>query len=282
MKLQLLVSLFFVTTFAQSQSDLTYKIYNATGKPVSYAKMIRTIAKSDVLLFGEYHDNAVIHALQLKVTKDLARKKSLVLGAEMIEADNQSQLDQYLNGEITQSRFDTVARLWPNHKTDYKPLVDFAKENQIPFIATNVPRRFASMVYKGGFEKLNALSPEEKSWMAPLPIAYDANLPGYKKMMEEMGSHGGENLPKAQALKDATMANFIMHNCRTAALFIHYNGTYHSDNFDGIYWYLKQASPKLKIATIATVTNKNLTLVNENYNKAHFIIVTDEVTTETN
>ena len=50
----------------------------------------------------------------------------------------------------------------------------------------------------------------EKTWMAPLPMDYDANLPGYVKMVEMMGGHGGANMPKAQATKDATMAYFIL------------------------------------------------------------------------
>ena len=200
----------------------------------------------------------------------------------MIEADNQKQLDQYLRGEIDQKAFDSLARLWPNHKTDYKPLVDFAKENSIPFIATNIPRRYANKVYKGGFESLSALTAEEKSWIAPMPIAYDANLPGYVKMIEMMGGHGGDNLPKAQAMKDATMGYFIAQNVKPGTLFIHYNGTYHSDNFEGINWYLKKEKPGVKIVTIAAVSQKDISeLEKENLKLADFILVVDEDMTKT-
>jgi hypothetical protein len=65
------------------------------------------------------------------------------------------------------------------------------------FSATNIPRRFASLVFKNGFEALDKLSDEEKNWISPLPILYDATLPGYVKMVEEMCGHGGENLSKA-------------------------------------------------------------------------------------
>lgn len=87
----------------------------------------------------------------------------------MIETDNQQALNQYLKGEITQKGLDTLARLWNNHKTDYKPLVDFAKNNRTPFIATNVPRRYASMVFREGFEALNSLPSNEKSGLLPYP-----------------------------------------------------------------------------------------------------------------
>jgi hypothetical protein len=150
------------------------------------------------------------------------------------------------------------------------------------FSATNIPRRFASLVFKNGFEALDKLSDEEKNWISPLPILYDATLPGYLKMVEEMCGHGGENLPKAQAVKDATMAYFINKNRFENSLFIHYNGSYHRDNFEGIYWYLKQQNPNLKIITIATVSQKDISkLEAENYNKATFIIVIDEDVTKT-
>jgi uncharacterized iron-regulated protein len=274
------ISSFFL--FSNAQNKPSYLIYDQNGKKASYKDIINSSQKSDVLLFGEYHDNSVAHWLELEITKDLFGKTLLVLGAEMLEADNQKQVNQYLKGEINQKKLDSTARLWPNYKTDYKPLVDFAKENKIDFIATNIPRRFASLVFKNGFEALEKLSEEEKSCMAPLPFLYDATLPGYSKMAQEMGGHGGENLPKAQASKDATMAYFIAKNRKENSLFIHYNGSYHSDNFEGINWYLKQQNPNIKMVTIATVSQTDISKLEPEYlGKANFIIVIDEDATKT-
>jgi len=243
---------------------------------------LKEAALNQVLLFGEYHNNAISHWLELEVTKDLAESKKLVLGAEMLEADNQKQLNQYLKGEIDQKKLDSVARLWKNYPNDYKPLVDFAKEKNIPFVATNIPRRYAAMVSKNGFEALEKLTDEEKTWIAPQPIPYDASLPGYVEMMKMMGEHTSPNMPKAQAVKDATMAYFINKNLEENTVFIHYNGTYHSDNFEGISWYLKTYHPEIKIVTISTVEQSDLEkLAPENYNKADFILVIDEDVTKT-
>ena len=265
-----------------AQDKQPYQLYTKNGKKTTYKKLLKASAKADVVLFGEHHNDALIHWLQLELTKDLAEDNKLVLGAEMIEADNQTQLNQYLKGEIDQKAFDTVARLWNNHKTDYKPLVDFAKEKQFAFIATNIPRRYASMVFKKGFPVLDTLPDNEKAWIAPLPIAYDATLPGYVKMLEMMGGHGGDNLPKAQAVKDATMAYFIAQNLQPNTIFIHYNGTYHSDNFEGISWYLKRDKPEVKIVTIAAVSQKDISKLEEEYlQKADFILVVDEDMTKT-
>ncbi len=265
-----------------AQDKPSYQLFNKKGQKVSYGKLLKAAAKSEVVLFGEYHNNAVSHWLELELTKDLAEQGKVVLGAEMLEADNQRQLDSYLNGEITQKQLDSTARLWPNYKTDYKPLVDYAKEKQLSFIATNIPRRYASIVSKKGFEGLDDLTAEEKSWIAPLPIAYDSNLPGYLEMMKMMGDHTSPNMPKAQAIKDATMAYFILKNRQADSVFLHYNGTYHSDNFEGISWYLKKAQPELKITTISTIEQADLKkIAPENYTKADSILVIDEDVTKT-
>jgi len=278
MKNYFLVILFLVSiSFAFSQDGKAYQIFNKKGKKQSYKKMLKKLEDTDVVFFGELHNNSIIHWLELQVTKDLAKKKKLILGAEMLEADNQDAVTDYLQNKIDKKALDSTARLWPNFKTDYKPLVDFAKKNKLKFIATNVPRRNARIVFRKGFEGLEKLSKTEKKWIAPLPIPYDKNLPGYVKMLKMMNGHGGENLPKAQAIKDATMAYFISKNLEKGKLFLHYNGSYHSNNFEGILWYLKKRNPTLKIKTITTVEQKQLKkLKEENKEIADFIIAVPE------
>jgi len=265
-----------------AQQKPAYVIYNAKGKKVSYKKMLKTIARKDIVLFGETHNNAIAHWLQLEVTKDCGQTRQLVLGAEMFEQDNQAALDRYLQGKINAKQLDSQARLWKNYPTDYAPLVNYAKEKKIPFAATNIPRRYASMVAKGGFEVLDTISALAKTWMAPLPMAYDSTLPGYVNMIKMMGGHGGSNLPKAQASKDATMAHFILKYYTSGSLFIHYNGSYHSENHEGIVWYLRQQRPELNYGTITVVSQENIkSLLAENKGKADFIICVDEDMTNT-
>jgi uncharacterized iron-regulated protein len=282
MKIHITAIIFFFVFQANAQDKKAYQLFDANGKKTTYQKLVDRASETNIVLFGEYHNNSISHWLQFELTTDIAQKKKIVLGAEMLEADNQKQVDQYLKGEINQKQLDSTARLWKNYATDYKPLVDIAKEKNCPFIATNIPRRYAAMVSKKGFEALNALTDEEKSWMAPLPMPYDASLPGYVAMMKMMGDHTSENMPKAQATKDATMAYFIFKNLQSDAVFIHFNGTFHSDNFDGINWYLKKYLPTVKIVTIATVEQADLNkLETEHLKKADFILVVDQDVTKT-
>jgi len=270
-----------------------YQLFDKAGKKTTYETMLADLQKADVVLFGELHNNPISHWLQLEVTKDLYKTKqqNLLLGAEMFEADNQVVLSEYIQKTISRKNFEADARLWPNYKTDYRPLVDLARKNQLSFVATNVPRRYASVVSRQGVEALEKLSPDAKKWIAPLPFKIDLTLPGYANMIKMMGGmHGGhgrmkmkpENFAKAQALKDATMAHFILKNLKKGQTLIHYNGTYHSNNFEGIGWYLKQKRKKLKVVTIASVGQKDLnSLTKKNQNLADYTLVIPQSMTKT-
>ena len=254
-----------------------YALFNAKGRPLAHKGMMKRLKQADIILFGELHNNAIAHWLQLEVTRELVAAGPLVLGAEMIERDDQATLDRYLRGEIDQAAFDTLARLWKNHASDYKPLVDLAKAHDLPFVAANVPRRYARAVNRGGFEALDTVPGTERAWIAPLPIAFDPELPRYRYMLTMMGDHGTPDMVKAQALKDATMAHSIVEHFRPGHRFIHYNGSFHSDYFEGINWYLQRMRPDLKRITIATVTQAEVNrLHTDHLGQADIIIVVDE------
>ncbi len=273
----------FIFSFGFSQNKPAYILYNKNGKKVSFRKLIRDANKSNVILFGELHNNAISHWLQLELTKGLGENNDLILGAEMFEKDNQDELNAYLNDSITTKELDSLARLWKNYITDYAPLVDFAKENEFPFVATNIPRRFANLIYKnGGFSALDNLTTEEKSWIAPLPIPYDSLLVTYQDILVMMGEHGTPELVKAQAIKDATMAYSISQHLSDSTIFVHYNGAFHSNYYEGILWYINQYSNSFQALTISTVTQSDVKkLEKEHRGKADYIICVDEDMTTT-
>lgn len=271
-----------------AQEKNAYQLYSQEGKKVKYDKMLKMLSEADIVLFGELHNNPICHWLELEVAVDIEAQKgkSVVLGAEMFESDNQLVMDEYLSDQIKQKHFVTEAKVWPNNETDYQPLVDFAKEKELRFIATNIPRRYANIVAREGMEGLEKLSDEQKQYIAPLPVKVDMELACYKMFLEMGMGHGSEITPEkmaqSQAMKDATMAHFTLQNWEKGKTFIHYNGTYHSDNFESIVWYLKQQNPNLNIVTISTVEQKNPDeLLEENLGTGSFILVVPERMTKT-
>ena len=282
MKNILVLCLLFVSLVVFGQKR-AFVIYDHKGDKTTYQALVDQALQKEVVLFGEFHDNPIHHWLQLELVIDLQKQnQQLTLGAEMMEADNQLVIDEYLAGMISEKKLISESKMWVNFETDYLPLLQFAKKNKLPFVATNVPRRYASMVYKYGLDSLNRLSDLAKSYMAPLPITIDTTLSTYQEMLNMGMGHGGDNLPKSQALKDATMAHFILKNSRNDHLFVHFNGAFHSKQYEGIYWYLRQANKQLKILTISVVEQEDINVLSEGQiGQADFIIATPTNMTKT-
>ncbi len=261
-----------------------YKIFTGEGKESDFSKVVKGTEDKNYVFFGEYHDNPISHWLQFELTREMyaVHSNHLSLGAEMFEADNQYIFDEYLKDQISEKNFQNEVRLWPNYNTDYKPLVEFAKKFKIPFIATNIPRRYANVVFKGGTEPLNALSELAKSFMVPLnEFVFDSTVTCYKDLLESM-EHGGLFMAMAQAIKDATMSYFLLKNSKKNSVFLHFNGTYHSDHYQGIVHYLLKSVSRDQIMTISTVVQADISSLEEgNENLADFIICVPETMTST-
>jgi len=253
------------------------KIFDKEGQEVAFENMAAATSGHQVVLFGELHNNSLVHWLQLQLLKKLAEQNDdLVLGGEFFEADDQLNIDEWFGGKISEKNFEAEAKLWTNYMPDYKPLMKFAQENNIPFNATNIPRKYASAVSREGLGILKDFSQEAQQYMAPLPFEVDKELPGYAAMAEMMHGSGmsADNMIAAQASKDATMAHFILKGLPANGLFLHINGAYHSNDYEGIVWYLHHYAPDTKIMTITTVEQEDIRSLNEEfYNKADFIIL---------
>lgn len=252
-----------------------YRLYDANGKSKSYQQLLERAAEADVVLFGELHNNPICHWLELELTKDLhaIRKDQLILGAEMFEADDQVVVNEYLAGKISDKTFKDESKQWTNYATDYKPLLEYAKKNKLPFVACNIPRRYANMVYNRGIRSLDSLDAQALKWICPLPFPYDSNLNCYREISQATGGHGGQNLPMSQAIKDATMSHFILQNLKPDHTFLHYNGSYHSKDFESMVWYLKRAKPELDIVTIHSIETDQIdAFEEENKQSADYIL----------
>lgn len=274
--LLLLLSFSFAVSSALSQG-LAYQVFDPSGNKITFAKMMAEVKQADVIFFGELHDNSLAHWLQLQVLKELSKANpDLVFASEFFERDDQLIIEEWMAGKITDKNFEVEAKLWNNYSTDYKPLMLFAKENQIPFIAANVPRRYASLVSRSGLLALDSLSDSAKAYFAKLPIEVDMNLPGYAAMKGMMhGAPGNSDyMIQAQALKDATMAESLFAYLRDQKQVFHVNGSYHSKEGEGILWYLKREFPAIKIINIHTVEQDQLEhLDDQNTNGGEFILV---------
>ena len=280
-----------------------YLIYNNDGNIVSYGAMIKSLMKNDVIFLGEYHNSSLVHWLEREVVESFARvfNNKITVGMEMLEADNQLIIDEYMADLISESRFLAEAYLWPNYKMDYAPILEFAKEKKIKMVATNVPRRYAGALMKMGAAGLREnFSKESQQYyidvldrvdsidtVDPLFVKVTSPVAGIDSKKEgkmgKMVMNDGENskkesrslmMYKAQSLKDAVMAHNIAKNLSDGTPFIHINGNFHSVYDIGIITFLKEKKPNVKIGTVTTVYQDEMfTFDNKNKGKADFYFV---------
>ncbi|MEP6903839.1 MAG: ChaN family lipoprotein, partial [Actinomycetota bacterium] len=255
----LLMFMMTISSFAQA-NEANYRVFDAKGNPASLDKILEAIGQNDVVFLGENHDDATAHALQLQIFKAVIEKngkqRKIVLSMEMFERDVQTVVNEYLTNLISESHFLLSSRPWNNYKQDYRPLLEIAKEQKLPVIAANAPRRYVNMVSRGGRESLNALSPEAKKWLAPLPYAQasEAYANKFKALMGKSpeSNMGINNIMDSQSLWDATMAysvaEFLKENKNS--LVVHLNGAFHTENRLGTAEQLLKYRPKTKILVV--------------------------------
>ena len=260
MKLILSVIFIFLSavTIAQELPATHYKIYSTSAqKIITPDDIVNDMANADVLFFGEEHNDSTAHYLEFSLLKKLSEKypQKTALSMEMFQTDCQLVLNEYLAGLIREKNLVTDARTWPNYK-DYKPLIELAKSNHLPVIATNAPTRYTNMVTRGGLDALKQLDAQAKSYLAPLPID-TATGAYYDKFAKIMGGHAsmpGMQIYQSQNLWDATMgwsiAKFLKNHSGFKVLQL--NGGFHSEEKLGAVAQLKKYAPKLRVLNIAT------------------------------
>lgn len=252
---------FSLTTFAQENMEGHYKIYDTRSKQIiTIDKIVTDMADADVLFFGEEHNDSAGHYLENKIFRTLHAQYSdkVVLSMEMFETDGQLVLNEYLANTIDEARFSRDIRLWNNYK-DYRPMIEYAKQNNIPVIAANPPRRYVSLVTRRGMRSLDSLSKDAKKFLPPLP--YDTLSGRYReKFMEIMkGSPGStsQNIYYSQNLWDAGMSysiyNFLKKNKHKKVF--HCVGSFHTEEKLGTAAQLQMRNKKLKILNIASFSD---------------------------
>lgn len=265
-KISLIISFLFWGIIANAQSlpitpTVPFKIFDTrTGEQMTINELADRMDKSEVVIWGEEHNDTIGHILELKMLKLLneRHRNNIGLSLEMFETDCQVLLDEYLGGFISKEKLLKDARAWNNYE-DYSPLVEFAKTTKIPVTAANSPRRYNSIMSSRGPKTLDSLGDASKDFIAKLPIKAGKKGRYYEKFVGIMGGEGNVHSPNmfaSQCLWDATMAQSInrAHNrLKKGGLVLHICGRFHSDEYLGTVAMLKDKNNGLKITTISCV-----------------------------
>ncbi|NCG55512.1 MAG: hypothetical protein GWP35_01260 [Proteobacteria bacterium] len=247
-------------------------VEGGSSRTVSIAEMADDLANDDVVFLGETHLDHQTHLLELDVIQRLheihqEKGRSVIVSLEMLGRNVQGILDAYLAGEISESEFMNTVKPWNNYKTGYRPIVEWAKENQVKVIAANVPSEIWRKVAFGG--GLSGLSDEERSMIAEdlLPSTvrywqrYDRTVRGHGHA-SSAGSPE-ERVEKVQSLWDNTMAESVFEALQSSegSVVIHVNGGFHSMERDGTVHQLLLRDPEIEVGTVHIVPTFDLATV---------------------
>lgn len=284
----LATAIFFLASTAMAQLNQEhFRVFTGAGDASSLSAIIDRFDNIDVIFLGEFHDDSIAHQLQAELFRAAVErydsKRRVTLSLEMFERDVQIVVNEYLAGLITENHFMLSSRPWGNYKTDYRPLVELAKEKKLEVVAANAPRRYVNMVSRGGREALSSLSPEAKSWLAPLPYA-EASEAYSKKFKALMGSSGEaamglDNILSSQSLWDATMAYWVADSLKRnkGSLVVHLNGGFHTEQRLGTVEHLQKYKPDARILVVTMRYEKDFMSFDAQKHKGlgDFVILTD-------
>ena len=234
-----------------------------TKQQVSLKQLANALSDADVVFVGEYHGNHASHWLQAQLQTALyAQRPQQILSMEQFSRDKQTELDQYLKGDIGEVALLAKANAWPNYKASYRPLVEFAKQHNLPVIAANAPADIVRCIGRQGESYLEKLKPQQRKLLADDVFRNDeAYQAAFQKVMHSPSVPTKKDKPRlsnsylAQLSRDNTMAESILKALEQQPKHqvVHMNGAFHSDNSLGTVALLKQRRPNLRVKVISPV-----------------------------
>ena len=238
-------------------------------RTVSVEELADQLIGYDVIFYGESHRHPGVHLQQQRLLRALhARYPAITLSLEQFERDVQPVVDDYLAGRVGENTLTDKGRAWDNYRPSYRPLLQFAKDHQLPVVAAEAPVWAISCIGQWGPEILEQFTPEERSWVArDLHIGPGAYRDKYMKFQSGTATHGGgaavsdaarlraERSFAGQVARDDSMAEsiYLSLQAHPGRKLLHLNGSFHSAGFLGTVEQLKLRNPALKIAVIEPV-----------------------------
>lgn len=275
------------TVTREATEGRDFVVYRGDGTRASLRDVIDRMPDVRAVLVGEEHDDVAGHRVQLDLlTRAYQRHRveggrPLVLSLEMFETDVQGVVDEYLAGLITEEHFLASARPWANYGRDYRPLVEFARDQGLPVVAANAPRRYVNRASRLGRDSLEVLPEEALETLPPLPYPEPSEryLAQWDSLMGAAAAHMSGSPLDGQTLWDAAMGHAIAETLerRPGALVLHMAGGFHVEKGTGIPEALQHYRPGTGVLLVAmrSVDDPRVFDAEAHAGRGDFVILTD-------
>src|SRR6185312_6435983 len=183
-------------------------VASPSGAIIDWAQFAGGLMASHVIAVGEKHDEPSHHAVQAKVISAVAeRDPSVVVGLEMVSQDQQSALDDFRSGKMSEADFSSWwKKTWGFDYSIYKPIFDAARAKNLRIVGLNAPIGLVKIVAKKGLE---GLTPEQRATL-PSSIEESADVRYRNFVKDSLSGHGlppeaMAHMIQAQAVWNETM-----------------------------------------------------------------------------
>lgn len=243
----------------------------ATRQFVPFHDMVERMARTQVAMVGEEHYQPAIQAVVLYLLEQLATRRpgQLALAMEFLERDMQPDVDAYLAGTIDEATFLRRIRASEQFISLYFPLLDYARQQRLPVLAINTPRRIATQVAREGLQAtLDSLRVEERAYVAATFSAISSDYRTYfldavTQAHPPANAQEAERFVEASFMKDDTMAEGLAAflEKRPDYTVLTLTGRFHTDYGKAIPRLLQQRRPGVTMVRFTTITVESNTQV---------------------
>ena len=201
-----LLALFF---FLRGHASTVERIHRVSdGKILSLSELTKDLIESRLVFVGEIHTFKRHHHMQLQTIRALKEAGAPVaIGLEMFRRDNQTNLDRWVAGELSEREFQKIYyKNWNYPWPLYRDIFLYARKYKIPMVGLNVPPEVTRQVAREGFA---SLSPKQRGDLPMVTCRVDPEYMAFVRRSLGMHGHGGMEFTKfceAQLVWDTAMA----------------------------------------------------------------------------
>ena len=129
-----------------------YLRYLKTYEEISNkSELIKKVLSADLVFHGDYHTLKQSQHSVIRVLRAIKGKRDIIMCLEMFHAADQKAVDRFMAGDLPEKTFlekIEYAKKWPFRWENWRPIIEFCRQNRIPILGINTESNDAKGIQK--------------------------------------------------------------------------------------------------------------------------------------